>query len=695
MKKKLLVFIFQLTLLQFYSSFGQSGEWTWLSGDSIGGSGAVYGIQGVPSVNNHPPGGYEYIEWKDKQGNFWVHSGWIFYADLWKYNPATNEWTWVKGNGLMNQAPVYGTQGVPSITNSPGSRVSGIPTWVDTTGNLWLFGGSYANMYKNDLWKYDIATNEWTWMKGDSTGSPYGVHGTMGVPSPLNVPGGRQETSSAWTDISNNLWLFGGAGLGDIGGGGYLNDLMKYDISTNEWTWMNGSASENDTGNYGMKGVSSPANKPSARWTYSKWHDRLGNLWILGGSNNLGTLNDLWKFDVGINEWTWISGPKTFMDFGMYQGYCAFDTINIPRARFENRSAVTDNCGRFWLFGGFMNNNVPNMGFLNDLWVFDPTTLQWNWVSGTNVNAQMGSYGTKGVSSPANIIPSRGGADAWWGNDNRLYIFGGTRYPWPSYMFDLWVFTPDSNCLGYCTPQTPVVMFNRRHHICPGTCTDFTNLTLQATSYIWYFPGATPDTSTDINPQSICYNTPGTYSVTLIATNAAGSNTLTLNNYITVYPQPSPQGIIQSGDTLFANQGATTYQWYFNGNIISGATDYFYVATQSGDYNVVATDANGCEVEAVINNVIAGLTPAIYKDEGVVLFPNPVHDEFTIQNAQFTMGAAIQISIYDMLGELVVPPQTLIFKPETSIDVSDLAKGMYWLEINSGGKMYRNKFVKQ
>jgi hypothetical protein len=65
--------------------------------------------------------------------------------------------------------------------------------------------------------------------------------------------------------------------------------------------------------------------------------------------------------------------------------------------------------------------------------------------------------------------------------------------------------------------------------------------------------------------------------------------------YITVYPFPPAQGILQSGDTLYANAGAVTYQWYFNNNLIPGATNYFYVAPASGDYNVVATDGNGCE----------------------------------------------------------------------------------------------------
>lgn len=144
-------------------------------------------------------------------------------------------------------------------------------------------------------------------------------------------------------------------------------------------------------------------------------------------------------------------------------------------------------------------------------------------------------------------------------------------------------------------------------HLCPGTCTGFLNLSLNATSYQWSFPGANPSVSTDVNPASICYPNPGVYDIELIATNGNSTDTLILPNYIHVYPSPLPQAIAQSGDTLFANTGATSYQWFYNGNLLSGATEYFYVAQVSGDYNVVAADTNGCEVEAVIYSVVAGL----------------------------------------------------------------------------------------
>ena len=56
------------------------------------------------------------------------------------------------------------------------------------------------------------------------------------------------------------------------------------------------------------------------------------------------------------------------------------------------------------------------------------------------------------------------------------------------------------------------------------------------TSWQWSFPGGTPSFSTTQNP-IVRYDTSGTYSVTLIVTNAAGSDTMIKNNYINIVTQ--------------------------------------------------------------------------------------------------------------------------------------------------------------
>ena len=664
MKTILKTQLFFLLILFATDAFPQAGEWIWISGSNVTGSMGVYGVQGVPSVNNYPPGLYEYSEWKDLQGNLWLFGGWDPpYSDLWKFNPSTLEWTWVKGNGLTFQNPVFGTKGVSNPANSPGQRPDCSASWVDLNGNLWLFGGDIT---RNDLWKYDISTNEWTWMSGSNMMNSLGTYGTLGVPSPLNEPPARNETCTAWSDSLNNLWLFGGSG--SIG---FLNDLWMYSITNNEWTWMSGSNSAGALSVYGTLGVSSPTNSPGARITYTKWKDYAGNFWFMGGGEWPDWKDDVWKFDPDINQWTWMAGTTVANDFGVYQNTCVAGLTNRPSARVEQRSTVTDNCGRFWLFGGM----DPFSGFLNDLWVFDPIGVTWMWVSGTNAANQPNIYGTLGVSSPTNQPASRWGSISWWGDDERFYLLGGNNNNVGPSFADLWVFTPDPTCTPPCS-ALPVAAIAAPNEICPGSCINFTSLSINATSYLWTFNGASVANSTDQNPQSICYNTPGVYDVTLIAYNSYGTDTMTLNSYITVYPFPPAQGILQGGDTLYANPGSVSYQWYIDNTIINGATNYFYVASQSGNYNVVCTDTNNCEVEAVIYDVLAGTSTSLYENEGVSVSPNPAKETLVVKRHSLN-GTATDISIFNMLAEKMMsyPLQNGDQKTEYMLDIHSLPAG--------------------
>jgi len=139
--------------------------------------------------------------------------------------------------------------------------------------------------------------SQWTWINGDSTINKYGSYGTPGVASNTNKPGGRYSSAS-WTDASNNLWLFGGIGMSANNSAGYLNDLWKFDVSHNEWTWIKGDSTSDNYSIYGMQGVSATANHPGGRYYSNSWTDNAGNFWLFGGvgnaiSGDASNLNDL------------------------------------------------------------------------------------------------------------------------------------------------------------------------------------------------------------------------------------------------------------------------------------------------------------------------------------------------------------------------------------------------------------------
>src|SRR5438874_11714435 len=76
-----------------------------------------------------------------------------------------------------------------------------------------------------------------------------------------------------------------------------------------QWVWIHGDSVLNNGGSYGLKGVGNSSNNPPAFYEAGEWTDLNGNFWLFGGLYNGNSYADLWKFDTGTNEWTWMNGP--------------------------------------------------------------------------------------------------------------------------------------------------------------------------------------------------------------------------------------------------------------------------------------------------------------------------------------------------------------------------------------------------
>jgi hypothetical protein len=215
--------------------------------------------------------------------------------------------------------------------------------------------------------------------------------------------------------------------------------------------------------------------------------------------------------------------------------------------------------------------------------------------------------------------------------------------------------------------------------LCANECINFTNLSVNATTYQWNFFGGTP-----------------AFDVTLIAGNGTYYDTLTLTNYITVNPAPPTPAIVQSGDTLFAQQGYTSYQWYFGSDTISGATDYFYVATQSGNYNLAVTNEFSCGVGAGIVNVIAKAAPPdLPKGEELFVHPNPSHGKFEVTFYSEKNTFAV-FEIVNSIGQIIFRKEKQIKQGRNSLYFGDgwgEADGIYLLKLSLGEKIFCEKII--
>jgi hypothetical protein len=213
--RRLLLLAAAIALL---AATGAGQTWTWLSGSNTVDQPGVYGTQGVASPENVPAARAGLVMWADPAANcLWLFGGdlestgglygnGIQMNDLWKYQPATGHWTWMKGSSSPGAAGVYGTQGVANPANMPGARAKPAHC-VDSSGTLWMFGGvtstTLGRTMLNDLWKFDGAN--WTWVAGSATAPQATVYGSLGVPDPANLPPGGRCGSSLWADEAGNL----------------------------------------------------------------------------------------------------------------------------------------------------------------------------------------------------------------------------------------------------------------------------------------------------------------------------------------------------------------------------------------------------------------------------------------------------------------------------------------------------------
>ncbi|HYV90569.1 MAG TPA: PKD domain-containing protein [Chitinophagales bacterium] len=229
--------------------------------------------------------------------------------------------------------------------------------------------------------------------------------------------------------------------------------------------------------------------------------------------------------------------------------------------------------------------------------------------------------------------------------------------------------------------------------ICQKFCLDFFDQSgNNPTSWLWQFQGGSPSSSTLQNPMQICYNTPGLYSVTLITTNAFGSDTLTLLNYITVFATPPFPAITQAGYTL-TSTSAASYQWQFNSVDIPGATNQSYTVLQSGLYTVIVGDSNNCVNSANQYVLISGI--AELSDANISIYPNPSDGNFMVELSNGLIAGQVSIDVVNSLGQKVFSIEEKITATDIKkeIDLSDVARGVYFIGIKTENEFVRKKIL--
>jgi gliding motility-associated-like protein len=585
--------------------------WTWMGGDKNIMAWGTYGNQGNAAPGNQPGARQDAVSWTDDEGNFWLFGGSGLATlpiiegllnDLWMYSPSTNQWTWVSGTNNLDQIGQYGDHGDDnSESYYPGGR-SMATGWKDDNGNLWLFGGyGYSSKNRisdlNDVWRYSPSNNNWRWMNGDKSQRARVHYGQKGEFSNDNTPGGRQG-SVGWTDKRGRFWLFGG---GDDRSEFY-SDLWQYDPDDNEWAWMSGSKNTNLEPQFSEKGVPDPDGNPGSRMLASGWVDADGELWLFGGTGYGGRsgedpLNNLWRYSIDNDEWTFVKGDISNPS-AVYGTKGAGAPGNQPGG-ISNAARWKDKEGNFWIFGG----NAAG-GDLNQTWKFS-----------FNCDANV-----SGTISPATASICEGGSQV-------LTATGGTSYEWRRYD----VVIPGQTKAKYTATQPGKYSVYIKNGSCVGPASNTVEITLATAPTGTVSPAsasvcegssqvltATGGTSYEWSRNNVIIagqtkatfaaTQPGTYSVIIKNGTCVGpaSNTavITLTAAPTGTISPASASVCEGSSQVLTATGGTSYEWRRDGITINGETTATLTVIDPGTYSVIIKNGN-CSREASNTSVIS------------------------------------------------------------------------------------------
>lgn len=188
---------------------------------------------------------------------------------------------------------------------------------------------------------------------------------------------------------------------------------------------------------------------------------------------------------------------------------------------------------------------------------------------------------------------------------------------------------------------------------------------------------------------------PGVYKITVTDSNGCQKTSagykLSVTNTPTASITPLGSTSISSGGNVklrAANGTGVNWQWYIDGNLISGATMRDHIATAPGDYTVTIS-RSGCSATSSPVSVSQtgsrqpGITSfSTAQGFDLLVYPNPAKDHVFVSTNGKSLGSGT-VMILDLTGKTMVMRQ-LKDEDEVWLDVSSLSPGIYLLRYANG-----------
>lgn len=226
------------------------------------------------------------------------------------------------------------------------------------------------------------------------------------------------------------------------------------------------------------------------------------------------------------------------------------------------------------------------------------------------------------------------------------------------------------------------------------------------TSWEWTFEGGDPATSNLQTPPPVTYNTAGLYGVTLTVTNPAGTNTITMSDFMDIGFAPeadfsASQTLVLTGESIdfedLSSNDPTSWLWEFEGGSPESSSEQNPAGityNSPGDYYVTLTASNPYGESIVTREAYIHVGDVGIDDHASVksfsVYPNPSNGMITVKAIP---GKNIhKITIRNTHGQEVmqVHPQNSLTQ---SIRLAELEKGMYFVEITGDTRTYLEKII--
>lgn len=157
---------------------------------------------------------------------------------------------------------------------------------------------------------------------------------------------------------------------------------------------------------------------------------------------------------------------------------------------------------------------------------------------------------------------------------------------------------------------------------------------------------------------------------------------------VTFLNAPPKPIIFQRNDTM-TSQDTGFYQWYLNGNAISGATDSLLKVTNNGYYHLEVGNLNNCFTASDSIYYLSTDLISANKNSAFKLYPNPTEDLLNIESKE----GVKEIILFDQQGRILFQKLNPNSEQLFQLSMSQFGKGVYFLQLKSKSAVHLEKIT--